>query len=179
MKTPPYVYGLMAEFESPEALVQAAERAYEAGYRSMDAYSPFPVHGLAEALGMRGTRLSLLVLLGGIVGAAGGFLMQLYAMAIDYPLDVGGRPLNSWPAFMPVTFEMGILFAAFAAVLGMIGLNQLPEPYHPVFNVERFEHASRDSFFLAIEAADGQFDLEKTRDFLESLEPREVAIIEK
>lgn len=167
----------MAEFDNPEDLLAAAQRAYEAGYRRMDAYSPFPVEGLAEALGMRRTRLPLVVLGGGIIGAAAGYFMQYYASVIAYPMNVGGRPLHSWPAFIPITFELSILVAAFAAVLGMFALNGLPMPYHPVFNVPSFELATRTHFFLAIEATDPQFDLERTRAFLESLEPGEVTEI--
>lgn len=166
------LYGIMAEFESPEALRQSAQRAYSQGYRRMDAYSPFPVEGIAEAIGFHHTRLlPLIVLIGGLLGAAGGFYLQYWVSAVDYPLNVGGRPYNSWPAFIPVTFEMGILCAAFAAVLGMLALNGLPMPYHPVFNVERFAHASRDGFFLCIEAADPQFDRDHTLEFLRSLSP--------
>jgi Protein of unknown function (DUF3341) len=168
------IYGLMAEFPDPSALVAAARRAREAGYRRMDGYSPFPIEELSEALGHHHDRLPLLVLLGGVVGGAAGFLFQYWASAIDYPMNIGGRPLLSWPSFIPVTFEMTILVAAFVAVLGMLGLNGLPMPYHPVFNVERFVNASRDRFFLCIESKDPLFDKEATAKFLESLEPRGV-----
>jgi Protein of unknown function (DUF3341) len=168
------IYGLMAEFEAPEALLEAARRAYVTGYRHMDAYSPFPVEGLAAAIGFQRTRLPLVVLLGGIIGGVGGFLLQYYAAVIDYPLNVGGRPLNSWPAFIPVTFELTILVAALFAVLGMLALNGLPMPYHPVFNVPRFALASRDHFFLCIETRDHLFDRQRTQQFLESLGAHEV-----
>ena len=173
MKKPP-IYGLMAEFENPTALVAAARRTHEAGYRKMDAYSPFPIEELSDALGHRYDVLPLLVLIGGIAGGAGGFFLQYWASVIDYPLNIGGRPPLSWPSFIPVTFEMTILVAAFVAVLGMLGLNGLPMPYHPVFNVERFVNASRNRFFLCIESSDPLFDKEATGKFLESLEPREV-----
>jgi len=169
------IYGLMAEFPDPSALVAAARRTREAGYRRMDAYSPFPIEELSEALGHHHDRLPLLVLIGGVVGGTAGFLFQYWASAIDYPINVGGRPLLSWPSFIPVTFEMTILVAAFVAVLGMLGLNGLPMPYHPVFNVERFVNASRNRFFLCIESRDPLFDKEATAKFLESLEPREVS----
>ena len=168
------IYGMMAEFESATALVAAARRAREAGYRKMDAYSPFPIEELSEVLHHQ-DRLPLLVLIGGVVGGASGFLFQYWASAIDYPINVGGRPLLSWPSFIPVTFEMTILVAAFVAVLGMLGLNGLPMPYHPVFNVPRFEYASRNRFFLCIESSDPLFDKVSTGKFLESLEPREVS----
>jgi hypothetical protein len=167
------IYGLMAEFDSPTTLVAAARRAREAGYRKMDAYSPFPIEELSEVLHHK-DRLPLLVLIGGIVGGTSGFLFQYWASAIDYPINVGGRPLLSWPSFIPVTFEMTILVAAFVAVLGMLGLNGLPMPYHPVFNVPRFEYASRNRFFLCIESSDPLFDKVATGQFLESLAPREV-----
>jgi len=178
MKAPaPRIHGLLAEFDEPRALIAAAVRARAEGYRRMDAYTPFPVEGLAEALGFRKNRLPLLVLAGGIVGAAGGYFLQYWGNAVDYPLNVGGRPLNSWPAFMVPAFETTILCAALAAVLGMLALNGLPKPYHPVFNVPSFALASRDRFFLAIEADDPAFDLERTRAFLESLGPREVSLV--
>jgi Protein of unknown function (DUF3341) len=172
------LYGLMAEFDSPSDLLDAAQRAYDEGYRRMDAYTPFPVHGLAEALGFHRTRLPLLVLFGGIAGCIGGYCLQYWIAAIDYPLNVGGRPLNSWPAFIPVTFELTILVAALAAVLGMLALNRLPMPYHPVFNVPEFELASRNRFFLCIEASDPRFDSGETKHFLESLKARAVFQVE-
>ncbi len=144
----------------------------------MDAYSPFPIEGLAEALGFRRTRIPLVVFLGGLVGCLGGFFLQYWVSAVDYPLNVGGRPLFSWPAFIPVTFELTILVAAFAAVLGMLGLNGLPMPYHPLFHVERFALASRDRFFLCIEADDPRFDRGETWKFLESLTPHGVFEVE-
>jgi hypothetical protein len=174
----PSIYGLMAEFDTPEALREAAQRTHDAGYRRMDAYSPFPVDGLAEAVGFRHTRLPLIVLIGGILGGVGGFLLQYWISVIDYPLNVGGKPYNSWPAFIPVTFETTVLAAALTAVLAMLALNGLPMPYHPVFNVDRFALASRDQFFLCIEAADPNFDSENTRRFLEGLAPRAVSVVE-
>jgi hypothetical protein len=172
------VNGVMAEFDTPDMLLEAAHRAYGAGYRRMDAYSPFPVDGLAEAVGFRRTRLPLIVLIGGILGGVGGFFMQYWISVIDYPLIVGGKPYNSWPAFIPVTFEMAVLAAALSAVLGMLALNGLPMPYHPVFNVERFALASRDRFFLCIEAADPKFDSRATTEFLESLNAKGVYEVE-
>jgi hypothetical protein len=172
------VHGLMAEFEDPTALVHAAEQTHAAGYRRVDAYSPFPIEELHHALGSPRSRLPLIVLVGGVIGCLGGFLLQYWTMAVSYPLNVGGRPLNSWPAFIPVTFECTILVASLSAVLGMLALNGLPMPYHPVFNVERFALASRNRFFLCIESRDKQFDLARTRQFLESLGPREVSTVE-
>ncbi len=170
----PRIYGLMAEFDNPADLLAAARAAYAEGYRKMDAYSPMPVHGLAEALGFRRNRLPLIVLLGGLVGCVTAFGMLWAIETIIYPLNVGGRPFNSWPAFIPITFETTILFAALAAVLGMLALNGLPQPYHPVFNAPRFALATHNRFFLCIEAADPKFDLQATRRFLESLHSREV-----
>ncbi len=172
------LYGLMAEFEHPEDLLAAARAAHEAGYHKMDAYSPFPVEGLAEMLHTHKNRLPKLVLMGGAVGAFLGFSFQYYAAVIDYPLNVGGRPFNSWPSFIPITFETTILVAAFVAVLGMFALNGLPQPYHPVFNVERFARASRDRFFLCIETKDNKFDPAGTKKFLESLRPLGVFEVE-
>ena len=163
------IYGLMAEFDSPEALLEAGRRAFAEGFRRMDAYSPFPVDGLAEAIGFHRTRVPLIVLIGGIIGCLGGFYLQYWVAVIDYPINIGGRPLNSWPSFIPVTFELTILLAALAAFFGVLALNRLPMPYHPVFNVERFELASRNRFFLCIEAADTHFELERTRRFLDDI----------
>ncbi|HVH26259.1 MAG TPA: DUF3341 domain-containing protein [Vicinamibacterales bacterium] len=176
MLNPP-VYGLMAEFDDPNALVAAAHRARIEGYRRMDAYSPFPIEELHEALGLSHTRLPLIVLLGGLVGCLGGYGLQYWAAAYAYPLNIGGRPLHSWPAFIPITFECTILVAALAAVFGMLGLNGLPMLYHPVFNVSRFALASRNRFFLCIEARDVHFDLEDTRSFLQTLNPKEVSTV--
>ena len=168
------LYGLIAEFEDPKALVAATERAHDAGYRCMDAYSPYPIEALHDALGGHHTRLPLIVLIGGICGCLGGYSLQYWVATTAYPLNIGGKQLHSWPAFIPVTFECTILVAALSAVFGMLALNGLPMPYHPVFNVARFALASRNRFFLCIEARDPQFNLEETRKFLETLEPREV-----
>ena len=173
------IHGLMAEFHAPEALLRAAERAHGEGFKRMDAYTPFPIEGLAEALGVHDRRMPLIVLLGGIAGCLGGFFLQYWLAVIDYPLNVGGRPLNSWPAFIPVTFEMTILIAALSAVFGVLALNGLPMPYHPVFNVEQFELASRNRFFLCIEADDPNFDRDGTWKFLESLSPDGVYQVER
>jgi ActD protein len=174
---PAAVYGLLAEFDDPTSLVAAADRARHAGYRSMDAYSPFPIEELHEAIGSHHTRLPLIVLIGGVCGCIGGYALQYWASAVTYPINVGGKPLHSWPAFIPVTFECTILAAALTAVFAMLGLNRLPMPYHPVFNVPRFALASRNRFFLCIESTDPQFDIENTRKFLETLNPREVTTV--
>ena len=177
MKKDPKIYGLVAEFDSPDAVLAAAKRAHAEGYRVMDAYTPFPVHGLSDAIGFKRTRLPLIVLIGGLTGAIGGFSMQYFANVIHYPINIGGRPHNSWPAFIIPTFEMTILFSALSAVLGMLALNGLPQPYHPLFNVPSFELASRSHFFLCIEAKDPKFNLEATRALLESLAPRSVSVV--
>jgi len=171
----PAKYGLLAEFRSPQALLDAVLRAKERGYRAMDAFTPYPVEAVSEEIeNHRRSKVPLLVLLGGLAGAVAGFGLQYWTSAIDYPINVGGRPLNSWPAFVPVTFELTILFAAFAAVFGMFILNRLPEPYHPVFNVEGFERALQDRCFLLIESKDPEFELDETRSFLRELGPEEV-----
>lgn len=172
------LYGMMAVFETPEALLEAARRARESGFKQMDAYTPFPVDGLAEILALPPSRLPLVVLLSGITGGLVGYGMQLFAMAVHLPLNVGGRPLNSWPAFVPITFELTILFAAFGAVIGMLAMNRLPQPYHPAFNAPCFDLATLDRFFLCIEARDPLFEREKTRSFLDSLDPKEVNDVE-
>ncbi len=163
------VYGLLAEFDNPTDLVVAAKKAHEQGYRKMDGYSPFPVEGLAEAMGFERDRMPLVVLVGGLLGCAGGYLMQYWINVISYPLNIGGRPFHSWPAFFVVTFEVTILFASLSALFGMLGLNGLPMPYHPVFHSPRFAFATRDRFFLCIEASDPRFELAETRRFLEGL----------
>lgn len=172
------LHGLIAEFDSAEVLVAATGRARVAGYRKMDAYSPFPIEGLAEALGVRASKLPLAVLIGGLVGGAATYFMQYYAAVIDYAWNVGGRPPHSWPAFIPVTFELTILGASLTAVLGMLISNRLPQPYHPVFNDPHFDRASRDGFFLCIEARDEKFSLRDTRVFLQSLSPSGVREVE-
>jgi hypothetical protein len=171
------VYGLMAEFDDPTTLVAAAAEARREGYQSMDAYSPYPIEELHEALGAHHTKLPLIVLIGGLCGCIGGYALQVWASAVAYPINVGGKPYNSWPAFIPITFECTILAAALSAVLGMLALNRLPMPYHPVFNVPRFALASRNRFFLCIESKDPKFDLDGTRRFLETLNPREVSTV--
>jgi Protein of unknown function (DUF3341) len=168
------IYGLMAEFGGDQEILAATRSAYDHGYRKMDAFAPFPVEGLARALGRKRTSIPVIVLAGGAFGCIGGYFLQWYAMAISYPLNIGGRPLNSWPMFIPITFELTILSAAFAAIFGMLALNKLPLPYHPLFNVPEFERASSDKFFLCIEADDPKFDLKETRRFLEMLKPESI-----
>jgi hypothetical protein len=164
----PGLHGLLAEFRSPQELVDAAQGAHSAGYRAMDAYTPFPIEELSEAVcDHRRSKVPLVCLTGGILGALGGWGLAWWTSTIDYPLNIGGKPYNSWPAFIPVIFECTVLFAAFSAGLGMLALNGLPQPYHPVFNADRFRRAaSRDGYFLCIEAADRKFDRSATRDFL-------------
>jgi hypothetical protein len=165
----------MAEFDSATALVQAAEKARAAGYKKIDAYSPFPVEGLAEAIGFHHDLVPLVTLIGGIVGGLTGYLMQYWINVSSYPVNIGGKPHHSWPAFIVVTFEMTILFAGISAVLGMLALNGLPMPYHPVFNVPRFAFASKDRFFLIVFSSDKKYDAVATRQFLEGLGPKSLA----
>ncbi len=177
-RTTPPLYGVMAEFDNPTDLVAAARQTYEAGYRRINGYSPYPIEELWEAIGFHHTGLPLLVFLGGLLGAIGGFLMQYYLSVYEYPLNVGGRPYNSWPAFIPITFECTILVAAFAAVFGMLALNKLPQPYHPVFNAPNFDLATRDHFFLVVEANDPKFNRAEVIEFLRGLGPKNISEVE-
>ena len=163
------LYGLLAEFHAPAQVVAAAHAVHEAGYRKVDAYTPYPIEELTEALELHHSPLPKLVFLGGVTGLLAGYGLCWWTSTIGYPMNIGGRPFHSWVSFIPPTFETTILFAALTAVLGMLALNGLPEPYHPVFNVEAFALASRDKFFLCIESADAKFDREQTRDFLKKL----------
>ena len=178
MSAHPSSYGLLAEFHDPNELIVAIRRAREDGYTRLDAYTPFPIEEVSEALGLHHSRLPLLVLLGGITGACAGLALQYWTSAIDYPINVGGRPFFSVPAFIPIIFECMVLFAAFSAGLGMLALNGFPRPHHPVFNAARFALASRDRYFLCIQADDPRFDRRATRTFLESLHPSEVSEVE-
>ena len=178
MNGAPALHGLMIEFETPEELLLAARAARDAGYTRMDAYTPVELHGLDEALGMPPSRLPLYVLIGGIVGATAGYFMQYWMSAVNYPINVGGRPYASWPSFVIIAFELTILCAALTAVVGMLTMNGLPRPHHPVFNVPRFALASRDRFFLCIEAGDPLFDRDRVRAFLQKLEPHEIADVD-
>jgi hypothetical protein len=179
LQSAPARYGLLAEFDSAEALLSAARKVHDAGFTKAEAYSPFPIHGLAETLGFRERKIPLFVLLGGITGALAGFGLEYWTQVIDYPMNIGGRPYFSWVSFIPPAFETTILFAAFTAGISMIALNGLPQPYHPVFHAPRFERASQDSFFLSIEASDPKFDLERTREFLAGLRAREVVALDE
>ena len=178
MTAPASVYGLLAQFETPDALVEAARKVREAGYRKVDAYSPFPIEEVSEALHFHERKLPIIVFIGGLVGCAVGFGMQYYVAVVSYPVNVGGRPLNSWPAFVPVAFEVTILIAALCAVFGMLLLNGLPMPYHPLFNSEKFSLATSHGFFLCIEAVDPLFDREGTGKFLQGLHAKEVSEVE-
>jgi len=170
-----HIYGVMGEFSTPEELIHAVEKVREAGYRRMDAYAPFPVEGLSEALGLKRNMVPTICLIGGLTGGLGGFFFQYWVNVMAYPLNIGGRPPNSWPAFIPVTFELTILGAALSAVFGMLALNRLPQPHHPVFNVHRFSHASADRFFLCIESRDPKFHLADTARILQEVHAHHVA----
>lgn len=173
------LYGLMAEFNTATELVDAARAVRDAGYTRTDGFSPFPIHEMDEALGIKRSILPVLVFFGGITGLLSGIALQVFVHYIDYPLNVGGRPYLSWISFVPPSFELTILFAGFTAVFGMLFLNGLPRPYHPVFNVPRFALATREKFFLLIESADEKYDYEETRSFLQSLDPQEVFDVEE
>jgi hypothetical protein len=168
-------YGLIAEFDDPDAILAAARKAREAGYVNFEAYSPFPVHGLADAVAPEDHRVKWIIFGGGALGAISGYGLQFWVSAVAYPHNAGGKPLHSWPAFIPVTFECMVLFASFAAVLGMLALNGLPRPHHPVFEGKNFDRASRDKFFLCIESEDPNYDPSETRKFLQSLGAAEVS----
>jgi hypothetical protein len=174
----PEVYGVLGEFPSAEALVEAAHKVREAGYTRTDAYSPLPIRGLSEALGFHRTSLPLIVLLGGVLGGVGGYFMQYWMTVVDYPMNIGGRPVHSWPSFIPVTFELAILGAALASVLGMLALNGLPQPHHPLFNVPEFSLATQNRFFICIEASDKRFELDSAAEFLRSLGAAQVTTVE-
>jgi ActD protein len=169
------LHGLLGEFETPEQLLSAAKKTREAGYKRVDAYTPFPIEGLAEAIGKRWSWVPLITLVGGVGGGLTGFGLQYWVAAITYPINVAGRPYNSWPAFIPVTFELTVLGASIFAVVGMLALNKLPQPYHPVFTVDRFVRASTDRFFLCIEARDPKFNLAETARFLQGLSAQHVS----
>ncbi len=175
----PAVYGLLAEFDTAQQLLDAARSVKAEGYTRTDAFSPFPIHGLAETLGFKDRRISLLVLIGGLVGLVAGYGLEYWTQVIAYPLNIGGRPFHSWVSFIPPAFETTILFAAFTAGISMIALNGLPQPYHPVFNAKRFHLASQDKFFLVVEAADPKFNLERTGAFLFGLNAREVVPVDE
>jgi ActD protein len=178
MKNKPY--GLLAEFDNPEDLLHATRKAYEEGYRRMDAYAPFHIEGLPDALGFHRSRVSLLFLIAALIGGIGGFFLQYYIAKIDYPIIVGGRPLNSWPAFIPITFELTVLCSGVIGFIGMLIMNKLPTPYHPVFNNESFRnHASTDRLYLCIESEDPRFDPEGTQSFLQQLNPKGVSSLEE
>jgi hypothetical protein len=169
------IYGLLAEFDTPTDLVNAAKAAYAVGYRKFDAYSPFPIEEASEAVGYHKSRVPLIVLLGGLLGGSSGFALQYWINCIDYPLNIGGKPWLSWPAFIVPTFELTILFAGLCGVFGMFALNGLPMPHHPLFNVDRFGLVTREKFFLCVEAADPKFDMEGTQRFMQSLRPTSIA----
>jgi hypothetical protein len=172
----PHLYGLLGEFDSPKQLMDAARKAREAGYHRLDAFAPFPVEGLSQALGLgrKQDQVPLITLIGGLAGGIGGFFFQLWVNVSSYPMNIAGRPLNSWPAFIPITFELTILGASLSAVFGMLALNRLPQPHHPLFNIERFKRATSDKFFLCILSHDKKFHLEETARFLESVQAHHV-----
>ena len=169
------IYGVMAEFDNPTALVNATRAVRDRGYRKLDAYTPFPIEELNDVLHLHKNKLPLIVLAGGILGGLTGYLLQYYVTVIYFPINVGGRPLHSWPSYIIITFELTILFGAISTVLGLLALCGLPMPYHPVFNVPRFSAASRDRFFLCIEATDPLFDRQRTSGLLSTLEAKEVS----
>jgi hypothetical protein len=165
------VWGLMAEFASADELIAAARRAREAGYVRAEAYAPFHVEGLADALGFERNSVPFFTFAGALVGGIGGYLLQWYSAVIDFPLNIGGRPLNSWPMFVPVTFEMAVLGGALAAVISMFAASGLPRLRHPVFAAPDFELATRNRFFLCLRSDDPAFEADRARELLEGLHP--------
>lgn len=163
------LFGVLAEFSSPATLYKACEKVRDAGYKVWDAYTPFPIHGLEKAMGIPASKVPWITLGGGLFGASAGFFMQWWMSAVSYPLVISGKPLLSWPAFIPVTFELGVLFAALGAVVGMLAINRLPQHYHPLFQSKNFERVTDDKFFIAIEASDSKFDTQQTEEFLTSI----------
>jgi hypothetical protein len=173
------LYGLLAEFDTAEALVAATRKVTAAGYTKTDGFSPFPIHEMSDALNFRERKVAPIILAGGLAGLAGGWGLEYWTQVIAYPLNIGGRPFNAWVSFIPPAFETTILIASFSAVIGMLALNGFPRPHHPVFNAPRFERASQDKFFLVIEASDPKFDLEQTRAFMTGLNPHEVVEVDE
>jgi hypothetical protein len=171
MKTKSLLYGFLAEFDNPETLKTCIRQARQAGFRSMDAYTPYPVEGVSEELGIHHSFVPLIVLIAGLIGGLGGAFMQWYSSVFDYPLNIGGRPFNSWPSFVVITFELTILCAGLSGALGMLAVNNLPKPHHPLFNEPHFDRVTQDRFFFCIEAIDPKFDTDETWTFLESLNP--------
>ena len=178
MRTKSLLYGFLAEFNSPEALLTAIRRARAEGFRSMDAYTPFPMEGIVEELGIHGSPIPRIMFFGGLVGFLTSAVMQYYSAVYDYPFKIGGRPLNSWPAFVMVVFEVTVLFAGLSGAFGLLAISGLPKPHHPLFNVLRFERASQDGFFFCIEARDPMFDPDRTWRFLEDLKPEGVYAVQ-
>ncbi len=171
-------YAIIAEFNDPDDLLEAAEKVYSEGYRKVEAYTPFPVHGLADAIGATDNKVAWTAFAAGVLGCLGGFALEIYVLAYDYPHNIGGRPLISWPQFIPVAYELTILSAAFGAVLGMFAYNGLPRPHHPIFEAKNFDRASQDKFFISIETKDPKFDAEATDAFLRSLGADDVSLVE-
>ena len=172
------IFCIAAEFDTPEALIAASEKTRDAGFKKFEAYTPFPVHGLADAMGLKRPILAWVIFAGGLVGLAGGFGLAYWVSVINGPYNIGGRPLNSWPSFIPITFETTVLIASLTAVIGMIAFNGLPRPHHPIFNHPRFSQIMDDRFLLTIESTDPKFDREKTAEFLRELSPAEVVEVE-
>ncbi|NUN14645.1 MAG: DUF3341 domain-containing protein [Myxococcales bacterium] len=173
------IFGVLAQFESSQDIFRACEKVRDAGYTRWDAHTPFPVHGLDAAMGLKPSRLPWIVLVAALTGASCALLLQWWTSAVDYPLIIAGKPLFSWQAFVPVTFEVAVLFGALGALLGMLGLNRLPQHYHPVFQSKAFDRASDDKFFISIEAQDPRFDTSKTADMLRSVGATHVEMLEE